>query len=48
MKPKSEFEGYIWLTGCDSLWYRIQADQLVYTHARISIAAGCIENVHNL
>jgi hypothetical protein len=48
MKPKSEFDGYIWLTGCDSLWYRIQTDQLVYAHALISIAAGCVENVHNL
>jgi hypothetical protein len=48
MKAKSEFEGYIWLTGSDSLWHRIQIDQLVNAHARISIVAGCIENVHNL
>jgi len=48
MKAESEFEGYIWLTGCDSLWYRIQADQLVYAHACISIATGGIKNVHNL
>jgi hypothetical protein len=48
MKAKNEFEGYIWLTGCDSLWYRIQTDQLINAHARISIAAGSIQNVHHL
>jgi hypothetical protein len=48
MKAKSEFEGYIWLTVCDSWWYRIQTDQLINAHANISVAAGSIENVHNL